>query len=84
MAIFFFGKIFKLPGTWQLCSVVVSFWLFLLVVVVFIIKAVTGGNSGSSASPRRKDSPLDILKERYARGEIDEEEFNRRRIELEK
>ena len=58
------------------------FWLFLLVVVVFIIKAATGGNSG--AGPGLKDSPIDILKERYARGEIDEEEFNRRRIELEK
>jgi putative membrane protein len=60
------------------------FWLFLLVVVVFIIKAVTSGNSGSSSSPKLNDSPLDILKERYARGEIDEEEFTRRRIELEK
>jgi len=60
------------------------FWLFLLVVVVFIIKAVAGGNSGSSSSPRLNDSPLDIFKERYARGETDEEEFTRRRIELEK
>ncbi len=58
------------------------FWLILLVVLVFIIKAVFASNSGTG--PRLNDSPLDILKERYARGEIDDEEFNRRRIELEK
>lgn len=32
----------------------------------------------------RQDNPLEILKARYARGEIDEEEYERRRRELEK
>lgn len=58
------------------------FWLFLLVLLIFIIKAVVGNNPGSA--PRQEDSPLDILKKRYARGDIDEDEFTRRRTELEK
>ena len=58
------------------------FWLFLLVVLMFIIKAVFGSNSGENRS--LGVSPLDILKKRYANGEIDEEEFTKRRIELEK
>jgi putative membrane protein len=38
------------------------------------------GGSRSSASPGQ--TPLDILRERYARGEIDKEEFEERRRTL--
>ena len=58
------------------------FWLVLLVAVVFVLKSTIGSNTGATA--KQEDSPLDILKKRYARGDIDEEEFNQRRIELEK
>jgi putative membrane protein len=57
------------------------FWILLIVVIVLVIKAITGaGGAGSSPG---NETPLDILKKRYARGEIDEEEFERRRKELE-
>ena len=58
------------------------FWIALIVVIVVIVKAIPGNGSGSIAE--HHDSPLEILKARYARGEIDEEEFKRRRKELEK
>lgn len=58
------------------------FWILLIVVAVVLIRAVTGRNS--DASIERHESPLEILKARYARGEINEEEFERRRRELEK
>lgn len=58
------------------------FWLLLIVFLVFIIKAVAGGKSGSKNS--MADSPLEIIKKRYARGEIDEEEYKRLRKELER
>jgi putative membrane protein len=58
------------------------FWIVLIVVVVLLVRTVASGRT-SLPSPRQ-ETPLDILKARYARGEIDEEEFQRRRRELEK
>ena len=57
------------------------FWVILLVVIILIIKGATPNRSSSNMPAN--ESPLDILKKRYARGEIDESEFNRRRRDLE-
>lgn len=56
------------------------FWLLIIVVLIAVAKMAMGTGTGSSAP--RDESPLDILKKRYARGEIDEEEFEKRRREL--
>jgi putative membrane protein len=56
-------------------------WLILLVLVVIVLRAVAG--DGSSTHQSTDQSPLEILKKCYARGEIDEEKFERRRRELE-
>jgi putative membrane protein len=58
------------------------FWILLIVLVVVLVRVLAGG--GSATAPGHQDSPLEILKARYARGEIDEEEYRRRRQELEK
>lgn len=54
------------------------FWIVLLVIIVVIVKAVTA--NGTAPSP--KEDPMDILKSRYARGDIDDEEFQRRKSAL--
>ena len=51
--------------------------LALLVVAVVLLVRWLGGTAPPSASPTR--TPLDILKERFARGEIDKTEFEERR-----
>ncbi|HHJ15821.1 MAG TPA: SHOCT domain-containing protein [Gammaproteobacteria bacterium] len=56
------------------------FWILLVVVIVVVAKALSGG-SPSAGSPA-SEAPLEILRKRYARGEIDEAEFERRRNEL--
>ena len=58
------------------------FWILLIIVVLLLVKLMAG--SGSSPPPERQDSPLEILKKRYASGEIDDGEFAHRRRELEK
>jgi len=57
------------------------FWIILFVVLVWIIKTATDSSSGNKNIS--EDSPLEILKKRYARGEIEEQEYERRRKELE-
>ena len=56
------------------------FWIALIVVVVWGISSATGGGGGSSGSSGK--SALEILKERYARGEIDREEFEQKKRDL--
>ena len=58
------------------------FWILLVVIIIALVKVIGPGSGSPAARPDK--SPMEILKTRYARGEIDEEEFNRRRHELEK
>ena len=50
----------------------------LVVFIVWIVREVGGKNS----SPRSNSSALEILKERYAKGEIDKEEFESKKKDL--
>ncbi|MDX1609816.1 MAG: SHOCT domain-containing protein [Halofilum sp. (in: g-proteobacteria)] len=60
--------------------------LFLVIIVAAVVLVVrwlgdTGGGGGLSS--RKSASALEILEERFARGEIDEEEFRKRKNALE-
>ena len=59
-------------------------WILLIVLVIWGVKAAvgggnSGGNSGGGSGP---PSALEILKQRYARGEIDQDEYERKRQDL--
>ncbi|TPJ25448.1 SHOCT domain-containing protein [Mesorhizobium sp. B2-7-2] len=57
--------------------------LFMILFFVVLVGAVTRWQRGPGAVPPHQTSPgrmpLDILKERFARGEIDKNEFEERR-----
>ncbi|WP_293650406.1 SHOCT domain-containing protein [Thiolapillus sp.] len=55
------------------------FWILLIVIVLWGVKAATGQDNRGKSNPK---SALDILKERYARGEIDQEEFEQKKRDL--
>jgi len=58
-------------------------WIFMIAVIGFIIWAVLRATSdGPSATASTTASAERVLAERYARGEIDDEEYRRRSEEL--
>jgi putative membrane protein len=48
-------------------------------VVVFVVRWLSGSTLGHNSSTSSVRDPLDILKERFARGEIEKEEYEERR-----
>ena len=54
-----------------------------VIAVVLIVRWLGGSSQGDSRSVPARSAPIDILKERFARGEIDKEEFEERRRVLE-
>jgi len=62
----------------------ILFWGVLIILVVLLVRGVAGGWPSRSASwPRQTgSSALDILKERYAKGEISKEEYEERKKTL--
>jgi len=57
------------------------FWVALIIAIVWAVKYFTGQNRSSASSPSG-ESALDILKKRYAKGEIDKEEFEQKKRDL--
>ncbi len=66
---------------WPMMAVMFLFWGAVLVGIIMLIRSVfsRGGNDGSQTSA----AALDILKKRYAEGEIDQEEFEEKKRVIE-
>nr|WP_328767017.1 SHOCT domain-containing protein [Halomicroarcula nitratireducens] len=60
-------------GLWGL------FWMGLLLVPLYLLVAL-----GRRREDGTRERPLSILRERYARGDLSEDEFERRREQLER
>lgn len=59
------------------------FWLALLVLVVVLIwRLLDGGGRNGTRHEGAGETPLEILEKRYARGEIDRDEFERMKRDL--
>ena len=73
-------------GSWGIGMMLMMFlfWAGIIVGIVFLIRwLVTAGHPGQQVASRNStESALDILKKRYARGEINKEEFQDMRRDL--
>ncbi|OGE16717.1 electron transporter RnfE [Candidatus Daviesbacteria bacterium RIFCSPHIGHO2_01_FULL_36_37] len=56
----------------------IIFWILIILGVVALVRYL--GNSGKSVKDDK--TPLEILKERYAKGEIDKKEFEDKKKDL--
>lgn len=55
------------------------FWILLIAALIWAVISITGRDRRSTGGGK---SALDILQERYAKGEIDREEFEQKRKDL--
>ena len=60
----------------------IIFWVLLIVLIVLVIRRLLSPGHDSHQAPGREETALDILKKRYARGEIDKEEFEAKKKDL--
>lgn len=65
---------------WMMLFMVV-FWGLVIFAVVALFRGTSRNDSPSKAAPREQD-PLELLDGRFARGEIDAEEYHARREAL--
>ena len=74
----YYGNIFG----WGLGGglMMILFWVAIIFFIVWIVKEISGGNS--SDKTRHGKSAIDILNERYAKGEIDKKEFEEKKRDL--
>jgi putative membrane protein len=59
----------------------VGAWALLILLVVWLVRPLRLGTRGGEEAPRGPTA-LEILEERFARGEIDRQEFEERRTVL--
>ncbi len=57
----------------------VLFWGGLILVIVLVVRGFGGRTSHGEAPQKSTRSALDVLEDRFARGEIDKEEFEERK-----
>lgn len=65
------------PWAWVFAVFAALFWLLILGTLVWLVIWLI-----RQTGPAGRESPLDILKTRYARGEISRDEYERMRQEL--
>ena len=67
---------------WGWVAIVTSMVVFWGLMIALAVILVRGLRRSADAPPERRPSPEQLLGERFARGEIDEEEYRRRRAAL--
>ena len=85
-------------GGWVGMGFMILFWIAVVIGIIYLVRYLIrpredgwqerppyyrdSGPQGSQAPGQEKPEAIRILEERYARGEIDQEEFLRRRADL--
>jgi len=58
-------------------------WIVLIGLVVYFVVMQRRGDNPFVSGPDKRERPIDILKKRYARGEISKEEYERLKKDIE-
>ncbi len=71
------GMMCGFGGWWM-----IFFWIIIIIGIIFLVKWLVAQGRPDSKTAPTEESPLDILKKRYARGEITKEEFEQKKKDL--
>ena len=67
---------------WVGMILMAAFWIAVIVGIIFLIRWVVISTGTGGRGARSEESALEILKRRYARGEIDKDEFAEKKKDL--
>jgi putative membrane protein len=68
---------YGMGGFWSI--IMLAFWIAVIVGIIFLVRWLVVSTDRSRHSASSEDSALEIVKRRYARGEIDKEEFEEKK-----
>ena len=76
------------PGRWSMMHYGFGYggmfmWIIFLLVIGLLIYFIVQSQKTKGQMPTQNENPLDILKRRYANGEIQKEEYERMKKDLE-
>ena len=66
---------------WFMPIFIILFWGLIIWGIVALVRGLSGSR-GSDSAPPTADSALEVLKRRYARGEINKEEYEEKKKDL--
>ena len=66
---------------WLMSIFMILFWGLVIWGIVALVRGLSGSR-GSDSTPPTADSALEVLKRRYARGEINKEEYEEKKKDL--
>ena len=73
-----YGGLGNMMGFWGGGIMMLVVWVAIIIFIVWIVKEINGKNKNSKSD----SNVLDILKERYAKGEINKQEFEEKKKDL--
>ena len=77
-----YGHGHMMGGGWIFGPIMMVLFVALIVAVVVLVVRWLGGTGGGASQAAKPKAAQDILEERFARGEIDKDEFEARRQAL--
>ncbi|MEK9156210.1 MAG: SHOCT domain-containing protein [Patescibacteria group bacterium] len=67
---------------WFGVVMMILFWILIIAGIIWLVRYLGGSSNVVGINTGREKSPMDILKERYAKGEINKEEFEEKKKDL--
>jgi putative membrane protein len=67
---------------WLFLVFVVAFWIAVILTIIFLIRWLVISTARKGRGPKIEDSAFEILRMRYAKGEINKEEFEQKKKDL--